>query len=81
MPTVFRFEGHRFFFFSNENDEPPHLHVEKAEAVAKFWLTPDVELAWALRYRGRDISKLQKLIEDRQDWFLEKWNEYFEEQT
>ena len=81
MPTIFRFEGQRFFFFSNENGEPPHIHVEKAEAVAKFWLHPDVELAWSLRFRGRDIHKLQRMIEEKQEWFLEKWNDYFEDQT
>ena len=81
MPTVFRLEGFRFFFFSNENDEPPHIHVEKAEGAAKFWLHPDVELAWSIRFRGRDVSKLQAFIEERQVWFLEKWNEHFENET
>lgn len=79
MPTVLRFEGQRFFFYSNEGDEPPHIHVEKAEAAAKFWLHPDVDLAWSKRFRGRDITELQAFIADRQEWFLEKWNEHFEE--
>ncbi len=78
MPTVLRVGGFRFFFYSNENDEPPHIHVEKAESTAKFWLHPDVELAWSIRFRDRDVSKLRKLIEDQQEWFLEKWNEHFE---
>lgn len=40
MPTVLIIEGFRFFFFSNEGVEPPHIHVEKADAYAKFWLQP-----------------------------------------
>lgn len=40
MPTVLTVEGFRFFFYSNENDEPPHVHVEKAEGTAKIWLSP-----------------------------------------
>jgi hypothetical protein len=81
MPTVLRFEGYRFFFFSNEGDEPPHIHVERAEAAAKFWLHPDVELGWSRKFRSREITKLQELIEQRQGWFLEKWNEHFEDET
>ncbi len=41
MPTVLRLQGFRFFFYSNENDEPMHVHVEKAEAVGKIWLEPE----------------------------------------
>lgn len=44
MPTVLLLGPYRFFFFSLENDEPPHIHVERDDAVAKYWLDP-VELA------------------------------------
>ena len=81
MPTVLRKDGFRFFFFSNENDEPPHVHVEKAEGVAKFWLQPDVELAWAVRLGQRDRTRLLRFIEEQQEFFLEKWNEHFESET
>jgi len=40
MPTVSRIGRFRFFFFSNEGNESPHIHVEKAENYAKFWLSP-----------------------------------------
>lgn len=40
MPTIMRIDGYRFFFFSNEGSEPPHIHVEQAERYAKFWLNP-----------------------------------------
>jgi hypothetical protein len=38
MPTILRLRGYRFFFFSGEGGEPPHIHVESAENYAKFWL-------------------------------------------
>jgi len=31
MPTVLRVGRYRFFFFSNENNEPPLIHI-KAES-------------------------------------------------
>lgn len=40
MPTVLRLGRFRFFFFSNEGNEPPHIHVRAGEDEAKFWLEP-----------------------------------------
>jgi hypothetical protein len=81
MPTILRITGIRFFFFSNEGDEPPHIHVERAEGYAKYWLLPEVILAWSLRFRKRDRTRLQKLIEQYQELFLEKWDEYFQDKV
>ena len=53
MPTVFYFHGYRFYFFSNEDNEPVHIHVEKAEASAKFWLVPDVIEEYAYGFSDR----------------------------
>jgi uncharacterized protein DUF4160 len=39
-------EGFKFSFCSNENDEPIHVHVYKAGAGAKFWIQPEIRLAW-----------------------------------
>ena len=35
MPTVLTVQGFRFFFWSNESDEPIHVHVEKGGAEGK----------------------------------------------
>ena len=48
MPTILRSGALRFFFYSLENAEPLHVHVESGDAAAKSWLEP-VELA---RSRG-----------------------------
>jgi len=78
MPTVLKHEGFRLFFYSNEGDEPPHVHNEKANGLAKFWLLPDVELAWTKSFHRRELSRLVRLIEEHQRFFLEKWDEHFE---
>ena len=36
MPTVLRIKGYRFFFFSMEGDEPPHIHIEHGDKVGEF---------------------------------------------
>ena len=43
MPTIFVFLGLRFFFYSNENNGPVHVHVKSGNGEAKFWLTPEVK--------------------------------------
>ncbi|HEY6172564.1 MAG TPA: DUF4160 domain-containing protein [Candidatus Kapabacteria bacterium] len=40
MPKVFEINGFIFYFYSQEGNEPPHIHVRKAGASAKYWLSP-----------------------------------------
>ena len=53
MPAVLRVGRFRFFFFSNENDEPPHIHVKAGSDEAKYWLDP-MELAKNYGFNGRE---------------------------
>jgi len=76
MPTVLRVGRFRFFFFSNEGNEPAHIHVESAENYANFWLSP-VALAQSIGYRAGELHRLRQLIETHHDLFKEKWDEYF----
>ena len=77
MPTIFTVNGYRFFFFSNEGAEPIHVHVEKAERYAKFWLHP-VSVAYNYKFNAAEINHIIKIIEKRKDEIEEKWNEYFD---
>ena len=75
MPTVLRLPGHRFFFFSNEGEEAPHVHVETAENYAKFWLEP-VILAQSVGYSARELRHLRELVQENRIVFEGKWHEY-----
>ena len=79
MPTVLRVDGYRFFFWSRENREPPHIHVERAESFAKFWLSP-VTLADARGFRSNELGELRRLVEQHRAFFEEKWHEHFRSQ-
>jgi hypothetical protein len=76
VPTVLRVRGHRFFFFSNEGYEPPHIHVETAEKYAKFWLSP-VALARSIGNSAEELRELRELVAEHRNLFLEKWHEHF----
>ena len=44
MPSVMSVSGFRFVFYNMEGAEPPHIHVERENCTAKYWLDP-VQLA------------------------------------
>lgn len=77
MPTVRRIGPIRFFFYSNEGNEPPHIHVEQDGAIAKFWLEP-VSLASSNRLRGHELRRLEHLVVEHRDEFLEAWHDFFQ---
>ncbi|MFA5031449.1 MAG: DUF4160 domain-containing protein [bacterium] len=76
MPTILKVKGYRFFFFSNENNEPPHIHVESADNYAKFWLNP-ISLAKSIGYNAKELRIIREIVEKHANLFKEKWNEYF----
>jgi hypothetical protein len=79
MPVVFRWNGCRFHFFANEGElrEPVHVHVAKAGADAKFWLYPEVELAYNRGFDARTIKRLREVVEDRRAEIEEVWDDFF----
>ncbi len=79
MPVVFRYKGYRFFFFSNEGDplEPLHIHVRRGEAVAKFWLLPQISLAESYGMSSAELRELMRIAEENRDLIERYWNEHF----
>ena len=76
MPRLLVVEGFRFFFFSGEGTEPPHVHVEKGDGYAKLWLSP-VELVYARGLTRAETRRIRELTYEHAEDFLERWNEYF----
>ena len=76
MPTVFRRGPYRFYFYSNDADEPIHVHVERDGDVAKFWLDP-VRLQGSGGFRPPEILRISRLVEEHREQIVEAWNEYF----
>jgi hypothetical protein len=79
MPVVFRFEGYRFHFYSNEGDplEPIHIHVTKDANDAKFWLYPEVTVAYNFGFNAKAQNWLAKIIEARRQEIEDAWHEHF----
>ena len=75
-PTVFRYHGYRFFFFSREETRM-HVHVYCADGEAKFWLTPNVSLAQNFGLSNKQIIELLDIIEERKDEISSAWEKHF----
>jgi hypothetical protein len=76
MPTIPGIPGpSRFFFYSFDCDEPPHVHVRRDRATCKFWLAP-VALAGAAGFTPRELNRVRRLILHHRDHILEAWREH-----
>jgi hypothetical protein len=76
VPTVLRSGPYRVYFFSHEPNEPAHVHVDRDDQSAKFWLGP-VALARNLGFSAVELGRIRALIKQKEAYLLEKWNERF----
>ena len=84
MPTILYIFGWRLFFYSNENNEPIHVHAEKGDMECKFWILADeVEIKEAFSYNLTPSSKkeIKKIIYQHFDLIVDAWNNYFKQNT
>ena len=77
MPTLLNEKGFRFFFYSNDNNEPIHVHVKKVDAEGKIWLEPIVAHAWFHGFTITEEKEIEQIVKANADFFKLKWNEYF----
>ncbi len=76
MPTVLRIGPYRFYFYSHESNEPPHIHVDRDNQTCKFWLEP-LALARNLGFSPKELRDIEALTIEHSKKILEAWYEYF----
>jgi hypothetical protein len=76
LPTVLRTGPYRLFFYSADRDEPPHVHVEREEEKAKFWLEP-VRLESRVGFGRSEIRRIERVVVENAAASLRSWHEYF----
>jgi hypothetical protein len=67
---------YRFFFYAGDRDEPPHVHVERDDRIAKFWLDP-IRLQSSGGVLRVELARIERLVNDHRGELMEAWNEYF----
>lgn len=77
MPTLLIVNGLRFFFYSNEGDEPIHVHITKGNAFGKVWLEPSIKIDFLEGFSNSEKKVILEEIQKHAENFKMKWNEYF----
>ena len=77
MPTLLLVAGFRFFIYSNENNEPIHVHIEKGNAIGKVWLEPKIATQYFEGFNSKEQKKILEIITENLVVLKQKWNEYF----
>ncbi len=78
MPTVLIAQGFRFAFYSNENHEPPHVHVIKGTAEAKWWLVPELDEEFSTGFKVRELRMIRELLKQHRDELIKAWQAHFQ---
>ncbi|HTQ98777.1 MAG TPA: DUF4160 domain-containing protein [Candidatus Acidoferrum sp.] len=76
MPTILRAGPFRFFFFASDGREPPHVHVERDEKLAKFWLSP-VRIQSSGGFGRNELNRIKNIVVTHEQELLESWRDYF----
>ncbi len=76
MPTVLRVGPYRFFFVALDYTEPPHVHVNRENMVAKFWLETIV-LRRTGGFSRTELNRIAELVRENREYLLERWYEFF----
>jgi len=74
--------GYKIYFWSNEKDEPVHVHVSKGKQTdnaTKFWITrEDIELVHNKSdIPLSDLKRLQQYLWANRDTIIARWYQYF----
>jgi len=75
-PTIFRYKGYRFFFFSREEPRM-HVHILSGDGEAKFWIEPEISLASNYGLTQKELRELEKVVQERQDEIKRTWRKHF----
>ncbi len=77
MPVLLHGKGFKFFFYSNENSEPCHVHVKKGSGSGKVWLMPALRIEFMDGFTKAEEKDVINIILKEFEFFKKKWNEYF----
>ena len=77
MPTIFKENGYRFFFFSDEHS-PQHIHIEKGDSYARIEIET-LKVTNNYNLNSKELKKIVSLVLVHRNKLKEAWDDYFEE--
>ena len=76
VPTVLNSGPYRLFFYAGDGGEPAHIHVERDDRIAKFWLDP-IRLQSSGGFSRVELSRIERLVDEHCVELRKAWDEYF----
>lgn len=81
MPTILMLSGWRIYFYSNEGNEPIHVHCQKGDAESKYWI--DIENfeateVYSYNMNSSDKRTIRKIIFTHFEYIINEWNKFQE---
>lgn len=83
LPSLFTIGSYKIFFWSNENNEPIHVHITKGQPNAnatKVWLTKNGGCIVANnkeRIADRELNELLEIIQAQYFMICTEWKKHF----
>ena len=79
-PTVFRYKGFRFYFFSRE-EKRKHVHVQHEKGEVKIWIEPEIELANNYALPENELNEIKLIISEKIDDIRKSWDQHFKNRS
>jgi uncharacterized protein DUF4160 len=76
VPTVLRWGSYRAFFYSNEGDEPAHVHIRAGNKEVKVWLH-NLSMAVNMGFAAHELGDIIRHLRANREQLLAAWNDYF----
>ncbi len=79
MPTILMIAGWRIFFYSNEKNEPIHVHCRKGDMECKYWLDTDnfsIDIAYSYNMSSVGNRQIRKIIYEHFEYIEQQWDEF-----
>ena len=77
MPKILEVNGYKFYFWSEEGNELPHIHVRKGDGKAKIWLEPEIKWEYYKDFTVREQRDIRRLINKNYEYLINQWHEFF----
>jgi hypothetical protein len=76
MPTALRTGPYRFYFYSYDCTESRHMHMDRENKSAKFWLDPDVSLADNHGYSRKELRDIERIARENLERLRSEWDAF-----
>ena len=76
MPTILVKDGFRFFFYSHEGNEPPHIHIIGKGGEMKVWLS-NLVISKVYNLSPKEQRIILEIMSANAELFKKEWENFY----